>query len=248
MQDETTQTLLFAIRDDLALLSALHGTELTDEAFDELKALDFPQGLGLVLQAEAAQQYARDLHSLVHQYTEQHSQALLNELAADFAGIYLNTRYGASPQESYWLDDEQLVMQDPMFEVRKIYRKHGLQAENWRVRADDHLVNELSFLSTLFDQEPAPSHLDTAATFLDEHLLRWLDHFAERVSMRCETRFYAHLALLTWHYCDELRDVLAELLAVARPTPEEIEERLAKTPSVQVPPPSAFAPGMKPSW
>ena len=42
--------------------------------------------------------------------------ATLDELAADFAAIYLNNAYGASPYESVWLHDEHLACQQPMFD------------------------------------------------------------------------------------------------------------------------------------
>ena len=52
--------------------------------------------------------------------------ALQDDLDADFAGIYLTHALRASPCESVWLDEENLMMQGPSFAVRDCYRRHGL--------------------------------------------------------------------------------------------------------------------------
>jgi hypothetical protein len=61
---------------------------------------------------------------------------------------------------------------------------------------------------------------------LDEHLLRWLPDFAARVAARAETPFFAVLGRLTFAWCEQLRDLLAESLGEPRPTREELEARL----------------------
>jgi len=102
--------------------------------------------------------------------------ALLDDLAADYADIYLNYGLRAAPNESIWLDEDNLAMQAPMFEVRALYQRHGLQVPNWRQRADDHLVHELQFLAHLLEPQTGDT-LGEAAAFLDEHLLLWLPDF-----------------------------------------------------------------------
>ena len=58
----------------------------------------------------------------------------LDDLAADYAAIYLNNSLGASPYESVWLDDDHLACQRPMFELREIYAEAGFKAVDWRSR------------------------------------------------------------------------------------------------------------------
>ena len=67
----------------------------------------------------------------------------LDRLAADYADIYLTNGLRASPCESVWLDEDGLVMQGPMFDVRACYSRHGLAVPDWRRRSDDHLVHQL---------------------------------------------------------------------------------------------------------
>jgi TorA maturation chaperone TorD len=136
-------------------------------------------------------------------------------------------------------------MQAPMFQVREIYRRHGLGVADWRKRSEDHLVVELLFVARLLQNAQADS-LGEAARFMDEHLLRWLPQFGERVAKRCATPFYAAAAWLTAAYCDELRDCLAEIMGEPRPSAEEIEARMRPKAAQTVP--VKFVPGVAPSW
>jgi TorA maturation chaperone TorD len=165
--------------------------------------------------------------------------------------VYLTHGLRASPCESVWLDEDGLVMQAAMFELRDWYARHGLAVQDWRLRSDDHLVHQLQFaVHLLAPEEGEGADLAEVAHFLDDHLLLWIDRFAERVAARCQTRFYAGLALLTSAWLDEFRDLLVDLAQIPRPTAEELDARRRPRPavSVAVPPPSAFVPGSGPVW
>ncbi|MEN9425628.1 MAG: hypothetical protein RL122_3011 [Pseudomonadota bacterium] len=193
-----------------------------------------------------------DLHATELTREQVHSDTLRDDLACDFADIYLHGKFHSSPQESVWLDDEELVCQQPMFEVREWYARHGLAVPNWRIMADDHLVNQLLFVAFLLEKatvENNPQLLAEAARFLDEHLLRWLLPFAQRVAQRCATAFYAELAQETAVYVEHTRDLLAETLGVPRLSHEEIEAQLrAQQLTASRPQPVKFYPGVAPSW
>ncbi|MFC1759002.1 molecular chaperone [Planctomycetota bacterium] len=238
---------------DLLELAYLQEHEVSEETLRELCAVGFPDSLGVQIDGDKAEQVCQlvrdslqeiarllnvdngksgrpdeEVESGVSQPTDsrpQNKQELLDELAGDYAAIYLNYSLGVSPCESVWFDEDGLVYQEPMFQVRNIYRHYGLEAEDWRRRSEDHLVLQLLFISHLMGQE-GHAPLRDAATFLDEHTLRWIDKFAERVATRCYTSFYGSVALLTAAYLDQLRDCLAEVLGESRPSPEDIEQRL----------------------
>lgn len=232
---------------DLTTLAVLHNAELNDEVLTSLRLAGFPEGMGLRLTGEAGREALALMCAALAALPSPLTPVLLDELAADYAAIYLTYAYRASPCESVWLDQENLGMQAPMFQVREFYRRYQLAAPNWRLRPDDHLVLELHFLACLMQEEGHPQALPEAARFLDEHLLRWLPGFARRVSQRCATPFYAAAARLTAAYCDELRDLLAQILGEPRPSPEEIEARMQPRAPVQAAP-LAYMPGMAPSW
>ncbi len=249
-KSELLMQLCSAVAEDIALLARLHRIELDKSMMGELKEIKFPAQLGLNLRDEKSFPVVKHLALEVENWPANDiPQSLLDNLAADYAAIYLNKSYGVSPCESVWLDEEGLVMQEPMFQVREIYERHGLEAADWHILADDHLVNELEFIAYLMGRvsEGQNTALGEAASFFDIHLLRWLGQFAERAAPRCETGFYAGLVLLTDLYCEELRELLALILEQPRPTDEEIIELTKKSKDIPIAP-MQYVPGASESW
>lgn len=243
---DTLEVFRAAVALDLTTLAVVHNAELDDTLLARLRLNAFPQVLGLRLNSEAGQGALAAMDWAMADLPLPLPASMADELAADYAAIYLTYAYRASPCESVWLDQEGLGMQAPMFQVRELYRQFDLAVANWRMRPDDHLVVELHFLACLM-QDQHPQALREAARFLDEHLLRWLPMFARRVSARCATAFYAAAARLTAVYCDELRDVLAGLLSYPRPSPEEVEARMQPRPDESIES-LRYLPGIAPSW
>ena len=238
-----------AVAQDLTQLAILHDAEADNTLVQSLKQSGFPATQGLRLESQPAREAMALFERALAGMPDRLDQRLADALAVDYAGIYLTHAYRASPNESVWTDEEHLERQQSMFEVREYYRRYGLGAADWRKRADDHLVLQLQFLAHLFGAQRPDETFPTAARFMDEHLLRWLTPFASRVACRCATPLYAGISLLTAAYCEELRDLLADILGTRRPTPEETEARLQQ----RKPQPAAvtmtFVPGAGgPSW
>jgi putative dimethyl sulfoxide reductase chaperone len=236
-----------AVANDLRLFIRCHDRESDLALLEIFKAQNFPDNLGLKLQNEVSIRTYDLMRQAIKALPTMIDSDLLDNLAADFAGIYLNHSLQASPCESVWIDDEGLMHQEAMFQVRHWYQQYGLMAENWRMRSDDHLVLQLNFIAYLFELDSKIETLQQAAQFLDEHLLRWINDFAQRVAAHCKTDYYAGVNLLTAQYLDELRDILAELLGEARPTAEEIEKRLRSEKQGEELP-MQYLPGVGPSW
>jgi TorA maturation chaperone TorD len=229
--------------DDLRLLSALHASEPCKEGLQGLVESGFPSNLGLILNSAPAGQATELLHQALRDMAgEGLSHELLDILAVDYADIYLTHAFSASPQESVWFDEEGCICQQSMFQVREWYRRHGCEAENWRILADDHLILQLAFLGEL----QRTGMFSEAARFLDEHLLRWIGQFSERVAGRCATRYFAGLNLLTAAYLEELRSHLEKILDEPRPGAEEIQRRMELA-GLRAEP-IAFMPGAAPGW
>lgn len=239
-----------ALAEDAATLAILQDRELSPAVLAELRVLDFPSNFGLLPGDDESRLLFWAMRETIAMLPTRFDDRLMNELAADFAAIYLTGAFGASPYESYWLSDDHLLCQDAMFDIRELYAKKGLAVSNWRMRPDDHLVLQLQFIAHLLNKVGNDDDWRWLAEFLDFHLLRWLPSFAGRVAERCDTPIYATLALLTDAWCQQLRHLIAQHLGEARPTSKDIEDRLkaqrmAETPEL----PIRFVPGAAgPSW
>lgn len=238
--------IVMALADDAETLALIHDREMTGDFLGMLRSIGFPANLALLPVASSGHEAWRIMQAVVADLPAPIGAPDLDALAADFAAIYLTAAYGASPCESAWTDEDHLLCQDSMFQLRAIYRASGLAAKDWRRRPDDHLVLQLAYLAHAMRQARQLDHWRTLAKVMDEHLLRWLPDFSRRVAARCATPFYAGLVLVTHEWVDGLRDLLAERLAEPRPTPEEIELRF-KVQQPSCPVPQAFVPGTGPT-
>lgn len=237
-----------SVSEDLLGLALLHDRELDRELIHALWHDCYEDFLGLRLLGQGAKRALSLLREGLTEIPTELCQATLDRLAADYADIYLSYTLRAAPCESVWLDEDNLALQEPNFQVRAWYRRFGLAVTDWRKRSDDHLVYELRFLARLLDGDGETVDLTEAAHFMDQHPLRWVPQFAERVAQRCDTRFYAGLALLTAAYLDELRDLLGELTGISRPSAQGPEVASGASPPFLGEMEGPYLPGVAPSW
>lgn len=201
------------VAEDLGTLSWLHASEHPSAVWMALEQTGFPQGLVLLPPDDPARIGMGEALQALRPRAEADPQATDDELAADYAAIYLTHALRASPCESVWRDEDHLMWQGSTFEVREDYRRHGLAVRDWREMPDDHLCNELAFVAALLSR----GDLVAAKDFMGRHLLVWLPSFAQRVNQRANTRLYAGLAVLTAQACLSLKDVLDRLTSADTP-------------------------------
>ena len=195
-----------ALADDAATLARLHDRELDANTLAALREICFPDNLALLPQtAEAESAWATMRAAVPPVPTFQEIEAL----AVEYAAIYLTGAHGASPCESVWLDEDHITCQQPMFELREIYRSAGLAAADWHKRSDDHLVLQLLYIAQQLSR-PARTDFSPQALgqMMTEHLLRWLPAFTERVVARTNHPFYAALAQLTLAWCQTVHTLV----------------------------------------
>lgn len=238
-----------ALADDLDQLIRLHDRELDAATLAALKAAGFPAGLALAPADGATEGVHAHVAAALAACPEQPPAAFIDELAADYAAIYLNNSLGASPYESVWVTDDHLACQQPMFELRAIYAAAGLQATDWRRRFDDHFVLQLHYLRHLL--AGGAVDCDKMAGFIDEHIGYWFPDFAQRVAGLCGTPFYAALAELTHVWLAGFRALLGDMAGCPVPLHEEmtarIQRKLARDKAEVAP--IRFMPGaQRPSW
>jgi TorA maturation chaperone TorD len=237
--------------EDLRILALLHAREPTAELIGSLRAGPVERMFSLPLTGERELEALDFFRTALTEKVTRTDRSGLDELAADHAAIYLNHTHRVSPSESPWTDPEGLTSQQPMFDVRDWYRHWGMETPNWRERPDDHLVVQLEFVAHLLDRIGSEAALVDAARFLDRHLLRWFGSFAEGVSRRCWTAYWAAIANLTVVHLEVLRDRLGELPGCERVEYESIEAEKQRRRDTAVAETcasaGAFAPGTGPT-
>lgn len=236
------------IAEDAESLAALHDQELTPELLAALREAGFPDSLGLLPASASAAEAWRAMSLGLAELPAAPDTATLDELASDYAAIYLTGADGASPYESVWTDDDHLTCQAAMFQWRDLHSAAGLVATDWRQRADDHLVLQLLHIAHVARHAATRADWRALARVLDEHPLRWLPDFAARVAARATLPFYAGLAVLTAAWLETLRELLATQLQEPRPSRAELEARLRPNDPAPADP-GPFLPGSNgPSW
>lgn len=215
MNQEYSVDLFKEIAFDLKVFARLSGIELDREVILNLYKAEFPNSLVISLENkdinEVLQMAIKSLKELSDAY-ENNDTRIIDLAAAEFAAIYLNKKYDVSPDESVWLDEGGLIRQASMIDIQEIYSKHNLKSANLKHRSEDNLSLQLEFIAHLIENGKNPENLIEVADFMDNHLLIWIKDFAVSIFNRCESEFYASILILTYVYCDSLRDILAEIL------------------------------------
>lgn len=131
----------------------------------------------------------------------------------------------APPWESVYVSGEPLIFQESTLAVRQAYRNAGFQTAGYPHVADDHIAIEFDFMAQLSAQlctaqergetQSMKEFLNIQAAFLDEHLGRWIDTFAQRLTEYDGiSGFYSGFAQLAALVCQRDRDVVRELLSL----------------------------------
>ncbi len=236
---------------DLALLARLHGLELDGDFLERLRSTSFAEMFTLVPENDMGREACEVIDRGWDVLDEGDPARLRDWLAADFAALYLTHRHRVSPDESVWRDEDGLVRQKPMLEVREWYARFGVAAPDWRKVPDDNIALQLAFLSYLMmarDKEGGwLAEPEDVVRFLDDHLLLWLDDFAAAAASRCHTPFYAGLAVFTAAWMQAFRQLLERLTGIAPLPPEErVARRKCSGDSLQ-PVEGPYMPGMGPA-
>ena len=141
---------------------------------------------------------------------------LLEEMAVEYTRLFLGPGKHVSPHESVHHEREDgqwgQLWGASTVEVRKFIEGTGLRYETKYRGLPDHIGVELEFLEALTrreeeawaedDEEGARRCLDVERRFLDEHLLRWVTPFCDKVIAAAELSFYRSLASLTKRFIE----------------------------------------------
>lgn len=147
------------------------------------------------------------------------------DLKADYTRLFVGTvQLPLSPWESVYYSEERLLFQESTMDVRRWYRRFGLEPINLRKEPDDHIGLELAFIAHLArhalnalesgDKKALEILIGAQRDFSRKHLMVWAPLWCEQMVEHAYTPFYRGLALILRGALDEM----AQLLDL--PTPE----------------------------
>lgn len=116
----------------------------------------------------------------------------------------------APPWESYYRSKDNLLFDEWTYQIRELFHQFGLQSEKEHKEPDDHLLLELEFmiyLADLFAQETDPDRfanlLDSQIHMLENHFIKWIPYFCERVIASTTSQLYLGAALLLADFLED---------------------------------------------
>jgi anaerobic sulfite reductase subunit A len=123
---------------------------------------------------------------------------LEDELVVDYAKIFLAAGEAkgnaAFPYESVYTSKQKLVMQEAWSEVKALYDQKGIVLSNAGSDIkEDHIASELAFMAYLCEN----GTVNEALSFLNGHLLNWVEDFVADIEKYARTVFYPAIGKLT---------------------------------------------------
>jgi TorA maturation chaperone TorD len=186
------------------LLASVYRQEVNADLLHQVKD---PQFLGVL----------SDLGiQLTSDFLQKPEEELLDDLAVEFAGLFLGPGGHISPHESVHHQrdgvESGMLWGEATAEVKKFIESAGLDYDPEYTGLPDHISVELEFMEALArheeqawsedDDEEAFRCLDMERRFLDEHLSRWVPAFCDKVMAAAELSFYRELAGLTKRFIE----------------------------------------------
>jgi TorA maturation chaperone TorD len=143
----------------------------------------------------------------------------MQELNDDHIRLFIGIgRVLAPVWESVHLSTEHLIFQEPTLQVRRWYRRFGLQAEELNREPDDHIALEMAFIAYLAnlgaqaqesgDKEEFERLFQAQREFASQHLLKWALVWCQQVIENAHTDFYQGIAWLARGALTELAILL----------------------------------------
>ena len=166
---------------------------------------------------EAMSEGLRYMQKFASAYSSEDLPALKEDFTRLFVGLEQTL---APPYSSVYLGKEGIMFDKETLKVREIYRRFGLELDMEDIVPDDHIGIELHFLSTLCrevaaaiessDETQREFNREGIRSFLESHLLLWIDPLVNRISKNAATDFFRGIGYLT----KGTVSILAEFLGI----------------------------------
>lgn len=143
--------------------------------------------------------------------SESEEDELLLELKRRYTRLFYLGGMSVPMYESVYLSPERILKQEPWEEVLKIFKENRFAPPKKGNYPEDHIAFELLFMSFLSDFAANYAENEDEANlyaiyqkqkeFLEDHLLKWVDLFSDRVlKIADQDSFYSGIVLLLKNY------------------------------------------------
>jgi TorA maturation chaperone TorD len=153
---------------------------------------------------------------LTTDFLQKPEEELLDDLAVEYAGLFLGPGGHISPHESVHHQrsggQNGLLWGESTAEVKRFIESTGLSYDPEYKGLPDHISVELEFMQQLTlreeqawrdeDEDGALDCLRTEKKFIEEHLARWVPAFCDKVIKEAELPFYREMAALTKNFIE----------------------------------------------
>ena len=223
----------------LHTLSSILFLELTQTQIDALKDLDWTQMATDDMSPEMASGY-KGIGRYLARSGANVRQDLAVEYARIFLGAGVSEEQLAVPFESVFTSPEGIMMQDSRDDVVRVFRSQGMAVDKDLNVPEDHISFELDFLAFMAERTAAaldaqdgsatkdPADPATATnqadavnqvadlisvqvSFIENHLLNWIDPLMERVEACALSPFYPSVMKVLKSTLTEYKAALQEM-------------------------------------
>ena len=189
-------------------LGGLYIMEVDEQQLEAMKSIRFPEVEG----DEDADLDLREGYELMGQYVTGISTEDLEELAADYAKVFLAagdaTGKAAFPYESVYVDKKHQVGGSTEMQMRALYLERGWQPDPDVYRTMyDNIGLMLEYMGIICKEEQESLERDDddhlrellleQRTFLKKHITNWVFSFTSDIVKFAETDFYKGVARIT---------------------------------------------------
>ena len=138
----------------------------------------------------------------------------LESAKADYNRVILGLgKRKSHPWESAYTSVSGLLFREETLSVREAYLEQGLEAQMFMNVADDHIALECEFMALLAketalqgaDGQKAAKIIESQVTFIEKHLSKWLELYADELADDAPESIYAHASkalasFVKWDY------------------------------------------------
>jgi len=139
---------------------------------------------------------------------------LVDEFTLLFIGPY---NLPVQPYETIWVDEK--MAGQSLLSLKNDYREAGISKSKAYPEPEDHIAFELMFMHHLCeiglsakDDEKLVKTLQIQIDFMDNHIMKWVPDFCEKMIEYEKSDFYKGIAKITRGFLDIDNEVLNELL------------------------------------